>query len=350
MDGGEALARARRVWSAIEARCYDPATGLYGERVGRLRRGRRFEHLWPFAGAWSALCTLAGLEGAGIPPARLERQLAALERYRRPADPHGGLSSAVVAPLGAGGERYFDDNAWIGLVLWRHHHLSSEPAAAAKATELARWCATGWLGEAHLARPGGIRWKEGLAPGSRNTCSNAPVAELAATCYLDGGDEAQLELARRIYAWTRSALRTVHGLYADRIAPDGTVTSSVLSYNQGTMIGAGVLLGAATGEAHYLEDAVRTAAASVQRYGDGAALQREPPGFVAIFLRNLLFLDRVCPDPSFRALAVAYAEHLYGTRAGDGLVRAPGAERGALLSSAALVEIYGLLAGAHPAP
>lgn len=350
MDGGEALGRARRVWSALEARCYDPATGLYGERIGRLRRARRYDHLWPFAGAWSALCTLACLEEAAIPEGRLAAQLAALERYRLPAEPHGGLASGVVAPLGPGGERYFDDNAWIGLVLWRHGRLSGQAEAAAKAVELADWCATGWLGDGHLARPGGIRWKEGIAPGSRNTCSNAPVAELAALCYLESGDVAHLELARRVYAWTRSALRTVHGLYADRIAPDGTVTSSVLSYNQGTMIGAAVLLATATGEEHYLEDALRTAAASLHRYQDGAALQREPPGFVAIYLRNLLLLDRARPDPSLRELAEAYAEHLYATRGGDGLVRAPGGEEGALLGSAALVEIYALLAGARPAP
>lgn len=348
----EAVARsaARRGWDAIEARRLDLSTGLFGERSGRLRRRRRYEHLWPFAGAWSALCALASVEGNGVLATRLDRQLEAVEHYRRPEDPEGGLSSAVTPPLGPGGERYFDDNAWIGLALLRHARLGAAPVATAKAVELAAWCATGWLGDDHVARPGGIRWKEGLAPGSRNTCANAPLAELAAALYLEGGDGAHLELAQRVYAWTRSALRTVRGLYGDRIAPDGTVTSSVLSYNQGTMIGAGVLLQRATGEDRYLDDAVGTARASLARYGDGAALRREPPGFVAIYLRNLLFLDAVVPDPSSRQLAVAYAEALVRARGGDGLVADAGGDGSALLSSAALVEVCSLLAGAPPLP
>ncbi len=348
MDEAAAGAAARRCWEAIDARRLDPATALFGEREGRLRRRRRYAHLWPFGGAWSALCALASLDGAGAWAARLDRQLEAVERYRLPDDPHGGLSSGAVPPLGRGGDRYFDDNAWIGLVLLRHARLTTTPAASAKAVELLAFCARGWLAGDHVARPGGIRWKEGLAPGSRNTCSNAPVAELAGALYLQGGDPAHLELAQRVYAWTHGALRTVHGLYGDRIATDGTVTSSVLSYNQGTMIGAGVLLHQATGEGHYLDDAVRTADASVARYVDGTALQREPPAFVAIYLRNLLLLDTVAPDPPRRDLAAAYASHLVRARGGDGLVPGTGDDGSTLLSSSALVEVCSLLAGAPP--
>ena len=348
MAEGEELEDAGRVWRAIESHLYDPATGLYGERSGVLRRRWRYAHLWPFSGAWSALCALASLDG--VPRARLDRQLEALEHYRPAGATDAGLSSAVVAPLGHGGERYFDDNAWIGLALCRQRRVSAAPSGGEQAKRLVDYLASGWLDDDHLAHPGGIRWKEGLGPGSRNACSNAPVAELAATLYLESGDASLLELARRIYAWTDAALRTVHGLYADRIAPDGTVTSSVLSYNQGTMIGAGVLLHEATGETGYLDDATRTALTSVGRYGDGTALAREPAGFVAIYLRNLLFLDGVRPDPSYRALATAYAGHLARAGGANGLVRPASGQTSPLFPSAALVEVCSLLAGAPAWP
>lgn len=347
------LEAARRTWRAIEARLVDPATGLFGERGRPFRRRRwRYARLWPFTCAWSAMCALGALGEDQLPRVRLDRQLQALEAFRRPGDDDGGLASTVVSPRGTGGERYFDDNAWAGLALCRQARLTGDERAWDRAASLCGFAASGWVADDHVAHPGGIRWKEGLAAGSRNACSNAPVAELAATLHLAGRDGAGtwLERAVAIYGWTREALRTVHGLYADRIAPDGTVTSTVLSYNQGTMIGAGVLLQRATGEDRYLDDARRTAAASLGRYGNAAALGREPPAFAVVYLRNLLLLDQVAPDPAHRRLAEGYAVRLLAARRADGLVRSASGQGSPLQPSAALVEVLALLAGAEAAP
>lgn len=350
MDATEAFERARDTWAAIEARLGEPGTGLYGERRGRFRRSRRYEHLWPFAGAWSASCALAALEGPEAARSRLERQLAALEHYRRPGDVHGGLAASVVPPLGPGGDRYFDDNAWIGLALCRQARLTGDGACVAKAVELAEFVAFGWSTDRALSHVGGVRWKEGAGPGGRNTCANGPAAALAAELFLRGEGAGCLAFATRVYAWTRAVLGTPGGLYADRIAPGGVVTPAVLSYNQGSMIGAGLLLHSATGEARYLEDATGTALAALERYGDGPALAREPPGFVAVFLRNLLALDAAAPNPAYRRLAAAYGEALMRARDNDGLVGPAAGASSVLLASAALVEVLALLAGAPAWP
>ena len=104
------------------------------------------------------------------------------------------------------------------------------------------------------------------------------------------------------------------GLYSDHILPNGIIEPKVWSYNQGSMIGAGVLLHQATGDTSYLEQAVRTASASTVHYADVTTLSAELPAFAAIYFRNLLFLDAIRPDPTFRALAETYAATMWERR------------------------------------
>ena len=80
------------------------------------------------------------------------------------------------------------------------------------------------------------------------------------------------------------------GLFADLITPDGAVDRTIWSYNQGTVIGAGVLLHQATGDATYLARSRQVAEASLDRFGRASALATQPPAFVAIYLRNLLLI------------------------------------------------------------
>ena len=53
-----------------------------------------------------------------------------------------------------------------------------------------------------------------------------------------------------MYQWTVNCLRTAGGLYNDHINADGSVNSTIWSYNQGVMVGAGVLLNKLTAPAH----------------------------------------------------------------------------------------------------
>ena len=53
---------------------------------------------------------------------------------------------------------------------------------------------------------------------------------------------------------------------ADRIDPDGAVVEERWTYNQGAMVGAGLLLAEATGDPGYLAQATATAAAALRRF------------------------------------------------------------------------------------
>ena len=143
-----------------------------------------------------------------------------------------------------------------------------------------------------------------------NTCSNAPVAELAAVIAVRDGDESKLEWAKRIYAWVHGSLEGGDRLYLDQIAPDGTVLPDIWSYNQGTMIGAGVLLHRATEEAGYLTQAESTARAAARHFSLDR-LVAQGAAFNAVFFRNLLLLDAVSPDPAYRSLAEEYGERMW---------------------------------------
>ena len=202
-------------------------------------------------------------------------------------------------PHGPGGDVFYDDNAWLGLALCRHHELNGSREAADLSHRVLDFVLTGWSTETTWRHPGGIRWKVPASNRSRNTCSNAPVAELAALIGVRDADETKLDWAKRIYAWVHTWLEGADRLYLDQIAPDGTVLPDIWSYNQGTMIGAGVLLHRATEDAGYLAQAESTAQAAVRHFSLDR-LVAQGAAFNAVFFRNLLLLDAVQPRPGLQ--------------------------------------------------
>ena len=260
-----------------------------------------------------------------------------------------GFQSSVTPPLGRGGDVYYDDNAWVALALLEHHRRHRDPGSLSMARRVVAFCCTGWQPDPGWSVPGGIRWKVRATNRSRNTCANGPVAEAAALVHARTGDPDALAWAVRIYAWVRAALLGPDGRYLDRIMPDGTRAPERWTYNQGTMIGAGVLLAEATGDQRYLEEAWATADASLASYDVATLLHPNGPAFNAIFFRNLFLLDRRVPDPRVGALAADYADAVWDRVLGR---PAPGAtgRAGTLNATAPLVEVYALLAGATPHP
>lgn len=360
-DHDRALAgrRARACLRAVTARrLYSGRQGLFGSRS--TFGCRRYESLWPFANAWAAACILAALPGrpGEAAAALLPRLRRGLDAYRRP-DPPGargrpgpapvdGFESQVVPPLGSGGDVYHDDNAWIGLAAVAHHERTGDPDALALAGGLLTTTTGGWSTDAGWACRGGIRWKASPATTSRNTCANAPVAELALRVHHHTGDPAALEWGIRLYRWVREALLGPDDLYADRIDPGGRLERTAWSYNQGAMVGAGVLLHETTGNPVYLDQAAATAGAALGRF-EGATLLAQGPAFNAIYFRNLWLLDRYRPDPRIRRSAAAFAQEMWRRRRSPwtGLFTGPGSP---LNRSAPMMALYALLAGAPGCP
>ena len=160
-------------------------------------------------------------------------------------------------------------------------------------------------------------------------------------------DAACLDWAVHAYGWTVETLKGNDDLFADRIDPDGIVHPDRWSYNQGTMIGAGVLLHGATGEQRFLDDAQRTAKASLTWLGQPGVINSQGPPLFAIYLRNLLQLPGLGPESDELAVARSYADTWWngpGHR-GDGLFER---ENAFVNPTAGMVTVYSLLAGSQP--
>jgi rhamnogalacturonyl hydrolase YesR len=171
---------------------------------------------------------------------------------------------------------------------------------------------------------------------------------VGAQLYRLTGNPEYLIWAKRMYEWVRRCLLLPSGLYADSIGFTGKVDPTVWSYNQGSMIGAGVLLYQATGEDHYLSDAQSTAAIALGHWGLRQLLS-ESPFFVAVFSRNLLYLNSVRPNPAYTAIVRQYADYIW-TKVRDprtGLFPLGPGHTVQLLDQAAALQIFALL-GSSP--
>jgi hypothetical protein len=351
-DRGEALGRAGLTFASVVHSHFDERTGLFGARtrVGR----RRYEALWPYANGWSALCALASASPSGSRPSMLPGVFESLEHY---SDSDGllgpetgpiGFSSAPGRSRPGHGGVFFDDNAWVGLALVRHFGLTEDERALNVARRVFEFVMTGWSDDASWAKPGGIEWRPGPSSVSRNTCSNGPAAELAVSLFLLSGESRHLDQGLAIYGWARDALLGDDHLYADRISPRGEVAGTVWSYNQGSMIGAGVLLHQATGQSEFLDQATATAGAALARFSVPALMGQEP-AFNAIFFRNLGLLAAMVADHDARTLASAFSAAMWGKRR-DNLTGLFAGQGSAFNNSMAMVEIDATIGGVRPGP
>ena len=211
---------------------------------------------------------------------------------------------------GGGGQvRYYDDNAWIGLDLVQAYRVTRQREYLDQAAALVPFL------EAGAAPGGGLLWRERDPSPSLNTCANAPAMQLYLALYAETRDPRYLEAARALEPVLNGALRRPDGLYRDnvRVEDPSRTDETLWSYNQGAALGANLQLAAVCDsepEATRLLDlAEETAAASLRLLEqDPDWLWSQPPGFDAVFFRNLLKLDLVRPDPRYRAALRGYLE------------------------------------------
>ena len=342
--------RAARSYALMQRRF--AMGGVRYRRDGRLRWPRSDAHLWPFARAF-----VATLDLAGIPPAlradvdcdaAIARRLDGLARYW---DPPAYRSDVVGTRIG--GDRYYDDNAWVGLALVQLERLRPGAGDLGRASELFAFAVSGWDDRPDVDSPGGVFWvAQGVGAGrrnhDRNTVSNAPNAEL-------GLHLAQLtgapipDSARAMVDWVDATLDAgaggdppPAGLFWDKLCGDGTIDRALWSYNQGSMVGASVLLARADAprSALHLSRAETIARRALAHYRD--RYDAQPPAFNAIFFRNLLLLHAQTSDAELRARILAdlrgYADRLW-------VAHQQGRRVGAtLLDQSALVQVLALLA------
>ena len=262
-----------------------------------------------------------------------------------------GYLAAMFESSGSG-RKFFDDNAWTGLDLVETYRSNGDSAALTRAVQIFNFTVSGWDDAPTDPDPGGVWWaQQNPNPrfAHRNTISTASSAELALRLYEATGriDTHYLDWATRMYAWVDTYLRGSNGLYGDHVDLAGQVDPGQLTYNQGTMIGAAVLLYRSSGNGEYLARARATAETSLDVFGPD---YNQQPAYNAVFFRNLLLLEADTRDGHYRAAMQAYADTVWDTLhdPATGLFnfangRSRSVEPHRLLDQAAMLQIYALL-------
>ncbi len=349
IDGQEALAS----YQALQQNLY--------ERVDLLYQGLPsnscdpYSCLWPFTNAMAGTEYLEAKPGGWINRSDVNARLFGLLSYAdlHEESPTGAtqppaFQSAVSPPKGPGGNTYYDDNAWSALDLIEAYRLTGNRIDLTLAQDLFNFVVTGWDTSQTDGCPGGVFWEDVIGS-QRNTTANAANAEVGLQLYQLTKDSGDLWWAAAMYQWVNMCLKTSTGLYDDHVNPGGSINSTIWSYNQGAMVGAGVLLYQITGNLGYLAAAQDTAEAAVTYFGTGTTLQNQGPAFNSIYFRDLFVLNRAEPNSAYGSEAQAYATYMWTQRNASGLFLQNGNTNG-VNGTAPMVEIYSLLAGSPAQP
>jgi predicted alpha-1,6-mannanase (GH76 family) len=326
--------------------------GLLHEHAGGGRRAP-VAFNWSFAHAFAAALDVYSLS-ADSSAAGIDDLVVAQQRYwerrRRAGVP--AYSCKIVKRFRTAA-KFYDDNAWCGLNLMRLHRI--DPTRAGLVEQAA---ATFDFAYDDLRRQseddaapcarGGVRWQQQRRKASPDigTVANAANAQLALRLYEATGEARHLDAARELYSWVDENMRDPSNhLFWDHVTPpDCHIDKTQWSYNQGLMIGAGVLLHRTTADPRYLHDARRTAKAALAAF-DEARLADEPIEFAVILLRNLLFSTTIADsaefDASVRRRVEQYAQTVWPRFAGDAEVLVD-ADQPSLIEQAAIVESMAL--------
>ncbi len=305
-----AAARAAASYRAMN-QYFDAGQGLLLEEYPNEQQNP-YSYIWPYSQAVIGAENLAGIPGIGSKwNAEAEKRLDGYEPYWNAATTPTGYDSYVRPPLGQGGDKFYDDNEWIGLNLIQHYQRTGDRSSLARAKEIFALVVHGWDTDPAHPCAGGVYWTQAPWSQDRNTVSNGPGAELGAHLYLLTRDQSYLTEAKRMYQWAQDCMLAPNGLYWDHIDLAGNVEKTQWSYNQGVMLGAGVLLYKSTGERKYLDDAKSVANASLAVYGSEDRLWKQPTRFNSIWFKNLLILDSVAHDARYKAVMTAYSNRAW---------------------------------------
>ena len=325
--------RAIQAYRAMQRYLFDARSGSYREGVGK----RPGAHAWPISQAIAATIAVARLPGADPGIARGARR-----RIERLED----LRSGAVYTASAGGSVYYDDNEWIAQDLLDADAAWRDATARQRAAEIFDAVVRAWDSDPSHPCSGGIVWTEAPSNDDRNTVTTANGALLGLRLHALTQRSRLLHWSQRMLNWLDRCMLAPNGLYWDHIDANGVVDYTHWSYNQGSLIGADVLLYRQTHDADALARAEALADATLA-YFAGPKLASEPPEFAAIFFRNLLALAAIDGRSQYIDAAQAYADAAWAQR--DARTNLASFGRPVrLLEQAAIVQIYSALATARP--
>lgn len=285
----------RALQASIRKNFVDAASGNYLIVVDPAKRETKNGHLREYTYIW-ALCALyqAANEQEKLEPKADYRSplVQAMSAYYDPAPPKPGYSDYIMKLKP--GERYYDDNQWIGITALDAYARTKQRSDLALGKSMYDFMMTGY----DQALGGGIYWKEG-SKSSKNTCSNGPGVLVALQLYQATKNKVYLDTALKIFNWTNAKLQTPSKLYYDNIRTrDGSLDKAVLSYNTGTMLQSNIYLYEITGDKKYLKEANAIADSSLTFFY-GRDKFRDGYWFNAVLLRAYQHLLKYNPDTRY---------------------------------------------------
>jgi len=249
------------------------------------------------------------------------------------------------------GDKFYDDNAWIGIAKVDEYKQTHNQSTLDRAKQIFSLECYGAQGTEKMAKPGGVLWTQNPDDTYRATVSTAGAAQLALELYHQTGDSTYKAFAIKQFDWVNENLRAPNradgsgGLYYDGMDKDGIIQEdgkdrngkdrngsdgggndkdgkdkvnhmTEWTYNQGLMLGDATLLYQATGDHKYLNDAQDIANRSLQQLhkqfdiSERSSVSAERTFFNAVFFKNLMLLDSVQPDPLYREALAKYSADL----------------------------------------
>jgi Glycosyl hydrolase family 76 len=357
--------RAAATYHAMQRYLYvSDGASLYREEYP-WQGGNPYAYLWPFARALIATLSLAGVSRRLLADVDVESavkdRLSGLTKYWDARANPPAYDSYVRPPLGNGGDKYYDDNAWVALALVEAHRLGFSRSLE-QAERLFDFGKSGWDRRPADPYPGGVFWvQQGLSLGrtnhDRGAGLNAGYARLGFLLHELSGSSAPDRDAVKMVNWVNAHLES-NGLYSNAIRRDGSIDTNLWTYVQGEMIGARALQYRLTHENRYLDQAEHIARETLSRFG---TFSGQPPSFNAMCFQALLLLSTLTRDAVLQASMLqtiqAYADWAWSldNRARDattnlfhftsaGSPARAGGQPAQLQDQAALVQVYSLLA------
>ncbi len=148
----------------------------------------------------------------------------------------------------------YDDIMWWVIALARAHQLTGDSVYLEQSISGFERV---WR-DSYDPKQGGMFWA--FDHKGKNACINYPTVIAAMRLYDITGEQQYLERAKEIYSWSRKNLFDPEsGRVADHKMGAGKPGFEDYTYNQGTCIGAAVMLFKQSGDASYLDDAKRAA-------------------------------------------------------------------------------------------
>jgi hypothetical protein len=347
-DRERARKRASAIYTALWEQFYLPDDRLFRE-TAPYDTGYPYAYLWPLSQTLSVATEMADLPDADPQYTFDALSVAsAIEAYFDDDRQPPAYSSYIPPPSGHANDRFYDDNAWIGIELMHAYDVTGYELAIERAGQIFDFLVSGWDASESGPTAGGVYWVEASWSRHRNTVSTAPAAMLGLLLAAKEEDPSRrhyyLEWSKQMFDWVDSTLRDPSGLYRDHIDENGIIDEAIYTYNQGAMLGASLLLYQATGNDQYLERAGQIGQAVVERWSvDGLLVQ--PIAFNAILLTNLLQLNSVRPNQTYIDLFLAYSDRIWNEQRDPETDLVTASVPTDLLNQSAAASIYAMLAG-----